>query len=211
MRKSVKEGRSVLAWLFFIAFDLLLAWLSLCVLCLGPIRLERALCIDTGAVDVHLTLVSAHCILVQAIEFSGAFPAHFATPASLFEYLRAVAHDFGRLSGDLGLEIILFSFFVGFERALKAQNFVTTLAIVDQELLCGNFSALLDTFLANISGRLERQAVHFLPKLLAASVSEATFSIFSLFEASSIELLSIVSRTLRSSSFSSWRTTVLRV
>lgn len=203
MRKSVKKGRSVLAWLLFIAFDLLLAWPSLCVLSLGPIRLEGALCIYAGAVDVHLTLVSADCILVQAIELSGAFSAYFAASTSLFEYLRAVAHDFGRLSGDLGLEIVLFSFFVGLERALKAQDFVTTLAIVDQKLFSWHFSSLLNTFLASISGWLESQAVYFLPKLLAASVSQAAFSIFTLFKASSIELLSIVSRTLRSYSISS--------
>ena len=185
--QTVEEGRAAAIGLLGFVF---VADPSLGVLCAATVRLESALSIHARTVNVHLSFIPAHCILIETVKLAGTLPAVVAPSASLLQDLRAVAHDFGGLSRDLRLKVELFGLFVGLEGALEVQDLVSALAIVDQQVLSGDVSGALA---ARVGLRLESQTVHFLAKLLAAGIADAILTVFFLLEASTVELLSIIS------------------
>jgi len=83
---------------------------------------------------------------------------------------------------------------VRFESALEVQYLITPFPVIEQKLLCGNLTSLLRNALraVAIGLRLKCEPVDLSSELLTASVSELVFSIFSLFQTSAVQPLSVV-------------------
>ena len=100
---------------------------------LTSIWLERALRVYNLGVYVSLNVIPTHCILVQAFEFGGTPATDITAPALLIkDHLRAITHHFGRFTRDLRLEVKLRIFLFSLGSALIVDNFVTSLAIIDE-------------------------------------------------------------------------------
>ena len=124
-------------------------------------------------VDILLDIISAHCILVQAVEFRATSATQLAPATLLIEnHLRAIPHHFGRFSGDLGPEIKFILLLVGFQSPLLFDNFISPLSIVDQKLLRWRVPFLLIVLnLMSVDLWLEGKAIDFLATLLAPSIA----------------------------------------
>ncbi len=92
---------------------------SLDELRLGAIGLKSALGIETCAVNVHLSLVAFHCVLVKTVKFRVAFTAQLTPSTVVFKELRAIPHQFGGLLRDFWLKIEFFRFFMSLKSPLK--------------------------------------------------------------------------------------------
>ena len=137
---------------------------SLHVFSPAAIGLEGALSINARTIDVHLPLVATDSILIQTLILVGTPAAVLAAPTRCFEYLRAVAHDFGGFARDARLKVELLRFFMSLERALKVENLISPAPVVQQQVLSRNLTPLVTIGIAvlrNIGLRLEGEAIDF--------------------------------------------------